>query len=418
MKKITVAVLGCGNRGRAYTRQMLLHPEWYEIVALADNDPGQVELMRSRYGFEEVPGFSDINEFFAEKRADVIIIATPDRDHVPQAVRAMELGYDLLLEKPLTDSREEVEQLLQTQKKTGSKVLVCHVLRYGPGYKKCDELLESGAIGRLYAIDASERVVYWHWAQAYVRGIAGTTEFAHPTILAKCCHDLDLIQHYAGSKCDTLSSIGGLDFFKKENAPEGATERCLDCPHNVTCPYSAKRIYFDKWLEEGKPAFRSPYFRAANVNPITEEALLDGLRNGPFGRCVFHCGATNSDHQMVQMTFENGVKASMKMVYAAERGRRITFYGTLGEIIMDERDGTVTLWPSDREKQVFEISAMKNGAGGHAGGDEGIIDSLYGMVTGAATQTTSLEESVESHLIGIAAEESRKQGGKLIKVHS
>ena len=417
MKKITIAVLGLGNRGRAYTSHMLDCPEQFDIVAIADISPDSVKLMQSLYGLENAQTYTDLDAFFAEKRADAIIISTPDRQHVPQAVRALRLGYDVLLEKPISDSREEIELLLKTQRETGGKVLVCHVLRYGPAYRKLDELLESGVIGRLYAIDASERVRYWHMAQAYVRGIAGTLENAHPTILAKCCHDLDLLQHYAGSQCDTVSSIGGLEFFIPENAPEGATKRCVDCPHKDTCPYSAKRIYVDNWHEAGEPAHQFPFYRVANVNPITEEALYEGLRTGPFGRCAFYCDSTNVDHQLVQMTFQNKVKASLKMVYGALPGRRISFYGTHGEIVLEEREKTITLMPYGGKEQVFDVRAASTAAKGHGGGDLGLVKTLYSMLTGETKQVTSLEESLESHLMGIAAEESRKADGKLVKVH-
>ena len=217
--QISIAVLGCGNRGKAYTSIIATQPENFIVTAIADTDPIQLELMHNMYSIPHAEDFTDIEAFMSEKRANTLIIATPDKTHVPLAIRAMELGYDVLLEKPVSDIREETEMLLQAQKKYNKKVMVCHVLRYAPAYRKCEELLASGKIGKLYAIDASERVVYWHWAQAYVRGIAGTLENAFPTILAKCCHDLDLIQHYAGSKCKSVSSIGGLDFFTLENAP-------------------------------------------------------------------------------------------------------------------------------------------------------------------------------------------------------
>ena len=417
MKKLTIAVIGCGNRGQCYTKLLLEQTEKFEIVALCDMNPGQIDLMHSLFGLPDVATFTDVDEFFAEKRADVLIISTQDRVHVPQAVRALRLGYDLLLEKPISDSREEVEELLKVQEETGRIVMVCHVLRYGPAYRKLDEILESGVLGKLYAIDASERVRYWHWAQAYVRGFAGKLENGHPTILAKCCHDLDLIQHYAGSQCDTLSSVGGLDFFLPENAPEDATDRCVDCPHMNTCPYSAKRIYVDLWHKAGKPDFLWPFYRAANCNPITEDKLYEGIREGEFGRCVFRCGSDNADHQFVQMTFKNGVKASMKMVYAGLPHRRITFYGTHGEVTFDGRENKVTLIPFGEETQVFDVSTLAEGGHAHGGGDAVLVSELYDMMVGNKQQVTSLQESVECHLIGIAAEESRKQGGKLISVH-
>lgn len=417
MKQIKVAVLGCGNRGMAYTKLMVNRKEEFQVVCICDPFADQMTRFQQACQLTDVQTFSDPEEFFQERRADLLIIATPDREHVPQGIRAMEMGYDILMEKPISDSAEECKQLLEIQKRTGRQAMVCHVLRYAPAFRKCSELLDSGIIGRLYAIDASERVSYWHWSQAYVRGIAGTLDEAHPTILAKCCHDLDLIQHYAGSRCDTLTSVGGLTFFTEENAPADATDRCVDCPRIDTCPYSAKRIYVDAWHKAGEPAYAWPYTRAANVNPITEKALYEGLRTGPFGRCAFRCGATNADHQMVQMTFENGVKASMKMVFGYVTGRRYCFYGTHGEIVMDARDGTIIVAPYGGEKEVISIRDLIQGNRGHGGGDAGLVNDLYDMLVGNKAPATSLEESLESHLIGIASVKSRDAGGVLVKVH-
>lgn len=416
MKQLSVAVLGCGNRGHYYTHLLLQSPDRYTISSYCDIDPAQLQNMKDLYGLD-VPTFCSEEEFFQEKRGDVLILATPDRDHVRQAVRAMKLGYHLLLEKPVSDSREEIELLLKTQKETGRSVMVCHVLRFGAGYRKCKELLDEGAIGRLYAIDASERVVYWHWAQAYVRGVGALEATGHPTILAKCSHDLDLMQFYAASPCDTVSSLGGLDFFTPENAPEGAAKRCVDCKHMNTCPYSAKRMYVDMWHEKGEPEYMWPFFRACNTVPTTEEGLYEGLRTGPYGRCAFFCPVDHADHQFVQMQFQNGVRASLKMVYAAKSGRRITFYGTLGEMIFDEREDTVTLMPFGKEATVYPVRAMIEGGHRHGGGDSGLIRELYDMISGRLDAITGLEKSVECHLMGIAAEESRKAGGALTKVH-
>lgn len=417
MKKIyTVAVLGCGGRGLGYTQRIVKQKDRFTVTALCDTNSEQLEKMHSLLGLEYTSDFTDADAFLAEKRADLIIIATPDRDHVPQAICALRLGYDVLLEKPVSDSKEEIEALLKAQKETGRKVLVCHVLRYGGGYRKCEELLKSGTIGKLYAIDASERVGYWHWAQAYVRGIGASIKLGHPAILAKCCHDLDLIQNYAQSKCRSVSSVGDLSFFTPENAPEGSAERCLDCKYQDECTFSAKKIYIDKWHQAGEPEFIWPFNKVSLKNPLTEEDIRKGLREGEYGRCAFKCPVDKVDHQLVQMDFENGVKASLKMVYAASSGRRITFYGTDGEIIMDERADEISVMPFGKEKQSIKLGTLTEDGHNHGGGDSKIIEMLYDMLTGKTECITSLEESLECHLMGIAAEESRKQGGKLIEL--
>ena len=417
-KQFSVAIIGCGSRGALFAELMLKMDGAYKISALCDICAEQIEKTKDLLSLRDTEDFTDVEGFFEKKRADVLVIASHDREHVPQALRALELGYDILLEKPISDSREELSALLEAQKKSGRTVIVCHELRYGKAYMKCEEILRSGILGRLYMIDASERPVYWHWAQSYVRGICASLELGFPAILAKCSHDLDLVQNFAGSECESVSSVGGLDFFKPENAPEGAADRCLDCKHVDTCPYSAKRIYIDMWHAAGEPEFIWPYNKVTLEIPNTERALTEGIRTGEYGRCAFKCPVEKVDNQMVQMTFKNGVKASLKMAYASEVGRRIVFYCTLGELVFDDRSRSIEVRRFGEPVEVIDTRKLTNGSGvGHGGGDKEIIRELYEILCGEKQPATSLRESIECHLMGIAAEESRALGGALVSVH-
>ena len=229
-REYTVAILGCGSRGcHTYGQLMLNMPGQYKIVSLCDIEPTRVYRFAETAGVPRENLFFDANEFLKEKRADVLVLATQDRDHVPMCVRAFELGYDVLLEKPISPVREELYQLLDAHKKYGGRVAVCHVLRYAPGYVKVRELLDSGAIGRLVRIESIEQVAYWHQAHSFVRGNWRNDAETSPMIMQKCCHDLDLMQYYAGARCKTVYSDGDLTYFKKENQPQGAADRCALC---------------------------------------------------------------------------------------------------------------------------------------------------------------------------------------------
>lgn len=420
-EKFSVAILGAGGRGCTYGVEMQNNGDRYEITAICDTNPKQLKKGAKILNLSENMLFSDEESFFAEKRADVMVIATYDKEHVRQCIRALELGYDVLLEKPVSDSREELRNLLEVQKRTGKTVTVCHELRYGPAFEKVYELLRDGAIGDLVAVDAMERVIYWHQAQAYVRIQSQVNDIAHPTILAKCSHDLDLVQHYVGAECDTITSIGALTYFRPENAPADSAEMCVDCPRMQSCPYSAKRIYIDRWKKEGCPNFVWPFNKVSLKKPTTEEALYEGIRTTYFGKCVFLCGVESNphvvDHQLVQMQFKNGVTATLKMVMAGEPGRRINLFGTLGEILMDERVGTVELLRYGEEKQVIDFDTLIEGGHEHGCGDARLVKQLYHVLRGDCENRTSLRESLECHLMGIAAEESRLNGGISVKVH-
>lgn len=416
-KIFTVAIIGCGARGAlTYGRLINKRKDQFKIVSLCDLREDRLTRFAAEFGVEPGNTFTDENAFFKEKRADILVIGTQDGDHVRHCLSAFACGYDVMLEKPITDKREECEAILAAQKKHGNKALVCHVLRYAPAYVKAKNLIAEGKIGRLVAIDLLEPVGNWHQAHSYVRGSWRNTEVAAPMILAKCCHDLDLLQWYAASRCVSLSSVGDLTFFKPACAPEGATAMCLDCPHKDSCPYSAKAIYLDMWKKNGAREDDWPTNVFVNA-PLSEEKITDALKTSPYGRCVFHCDNNVVDHQMVQMTFENGVKASLTMTgFTIMGGRRATFYGTYGELTLD--DDNVILKRFGEEPVVYPVSILLSGGyATHGGGDEGMIATLYDMMAGKGDLSTSLEASVESHLMGIAAEESRLAGGVLVKVH-
>jgi len=417
-KIFTVAIIGVGARGAdAYGWQLHDLKDQFKIVALCELRKERLQRFAKKFEVPEEGLFTDENEFFKEKRADLLLVATQDKDHYGHCLKGFALGYDIMTEKPLTDDRQECEDLLVAQQKSGKKALVCHVLRYAPAFVKAAELIDSGEIGKLVAINALERVGYWHQAHSYVRGNWRNTASSAPMILAKCCHDLDLLQYYAKSKCESVSSVGNLVYFKEENAPTGATERCVDCPHKATCPYSAETIYIQIWKNRQCPVDIWPY-NVVTTPPITEEKLYQALKDGPYGRCVYRCDNNVVDHQLTQMTFENGIKATLTMTgFTAPGGRRYHFHGTLGELLLDEAENKITVWKFGKAPEIINLSDLEESGYAHGGGDVFIIKTLYDVLSGKGTAATSFEASIESHLMGICAEESRLQNGKLIYVH-
>ncbi len=417
-KIFTVAIIGCGGRGAdAYGSLINERKDRFKIVALCDRRPLWLEKSGENFGVAKENLFLEERKFFKKKRADLLIVATPDDCHVRHALKGFKLGYELMIEKPLSDKLSDCKKLLKAQQKSGRKALVCHVLRYAPAFVKAKEILTSGEIGELVSIDALERVGVSHFNHSYTRGNWRNRKVAAPMILAKCCHDLDLLQYYAGSKCKSLSSVGDLRFFKAENKPEDATERCLDCPKADTCPYSAKVNYLNNFINNGSPEDVWP-FNVIAVAPITEEKIVQALKEGPYGRCAFACDNDVVDHQQTLMTFENGVKASLNMnAFTAGGGRRIHFFGTKGELILDEELQSLSLRRFGKERETIPMSTLMEKGYGHGGGDAGLVDKLYDILTGDVEADTTLEASVESHLMGIRAEESRLKNGKLLRVH-
>ena len=424
-KIITISIIGAGGRGaEAYGRYIYSLKDQYKITSLCEVNAYRLKKYGDAYEIPESERFLDEDDFFANKRSDVLVIATMDRDHVRQAVKALDLGYDLVLEKPISEDVEELRMLVKKAKEKGAMVMVCHVLRYNIMIRKVKDLLDSGVIGRLITMDQTENVGYWHQAHSFVRGNWRNREETTPMIMQKCCHDLDLIQYFISSRCKSVASMGALSYFKAENRPEGATDRCLDCKYQNKCKFSAKSIYLDGWKNGGRKD-EMPYTLITDVLPLTEEALLTSLRESNYGRCVFACDNNVVDNQTLIMQFENGITATLKMEgFTADGGRDIRFFGTEGELEVCEEEDRIVLHRFMEEPITWKISELVDdlggqGTGNHGGSDHRMIDTLYQIYfTDKLNAASSIEASVESHYMALAAEESRLNGGKLIEIEN
>ncbi|MBQ7374225.1 MAG: Gfo/Idh/MocA family oxidoreductase [Clostridia bacterium] len=420
-KVITISILGVGARGgEAYGRYLHASSDRFKITALCDVNGYRLEKYGKIFEVSKENRFLDEDEFFKEKRSDVLLLATMDQMHVRQALKAIELGYDLLLEKPISDDAEELKMLVEKAKEHKAMVMVCHVLRYTTMIRKIKSLLDSGAIGKLVSMDQTENVCFWHQAHSFVRGNWRNRQETTPMIMQKCCHDLDLIQYFIGARCKSVSSMGSLAFFKPENKPEGSADRCINCKFKNECKYSAYTIYLTDWIQGGKQE-TFPYNLITDVLPLTEEAIIDSLNNSKYGRCVFACDNNVVDNQTTIMQFENGVTATLKMEgFTARGGRDFRFFGTEGELELYEIEDKIILRRFMEEPIVWKISELVDelggqGAGGHGGGDYRMIDSLYNVYFGDKfSADSSIENSVESHYIALGAEKSRLNGGELV----
>lgn len=426
MKKLyTVAIIGVGSRG-AFTYGKLMEEQTknFKVVSLCDIRKEALETYKPIFKVKDKDCFLDENEFFKEKRADVLVVATQDRDHVRMAIKGLKLGYDILLEKPISPVRSELLKLLKVQKETGRKVLVCHVLRYAPAYKLVKKLIDEGEIGQLIKMESIERVAYWHEAHSFVRGNWHVEKDTSPMIMAKCCHDLDIIQWFVNSKCKTVYSTGGLTFFKEENQPKGAADRCQKCKYIKTCPYSAELQYPVRFKEQNNKQGWPFNVLVPDKKPFTQADLRKAYENSYYGQCVFKCNNDVVDHQQVEMVFENGVTASHTMTaFTAPSGRRFNIHGTYGEIIFNEAEDVVRLYkynglskPFIKEWKISKMTEFKETKGfGHGGGDAMMIKKFYNILEGKVEADTALDKSIESHLIALAAEKSRKKN-KVVKL--
>lgn len=415
---VTFAICGCGARGlEAYAPYQLTHPEEMKVVAGADVRPERLELLQKRFGVPAGMCFPSDEALLAQPRlADVMIVSTQDRQHVDAALKALDKGYHILLEKPISPNLDQCRALQKKAHETGRLVVVCHVLRYTRFYAALEDLIRRGAVGKVETIDAIEHVAYWHQAHSFVRGNWRNSNETSPMILQKSCHDMDILRWLAGAPCLRVQSFGSLDYFKAENAPEGAALRCLDgCACKDACPYDAEKIY----VTDPRTGIRGRgrgWPCGVLASEPDEEKIYAALRTGPYGRCVFHCDNNVVDHQTVNLEFANHIHATFTMTaFTQDCHRTIKVTGTLGEIEGDMEKNALILRRFGRPEETIDLSEEGGQFSGHGGGDFGLMASFCRlMAEGGADALTGVDASVESHVMALAAEASRLDGGRTI----
>ena len=413
MKQFSAILIGAGGRGKTYARSMKQMSDKYHFVGVAE----PIDVKRNTFAQEyDIPAenvFKDWREILDRpKMADIAVIATMDGDHYEPAMKAIELGYHLLLEKPVAPTVKECTEIANAAEKKGVSVIVCHVLRYTPFFKTVKQIVDSGKIGKIVSIDHVEAIGDIHFSHSFVRGNWHNEKESTPMVLQKTCHDLDILQWIIGKPCKKVQSFGSLTYFRPENAPEGAPRRCAEgtCPIADTCTYNCNKLYIENpmnlWWKSG---FRQI---VATHPDFTDEDLKEALMRTDFGLCVFQANNDVCDRQVVNMEFEGGVTARMNVNAFNEGGRYIRIYGTKGELFAFMGDESIYVRETygDRNKEYIPVMKTDESiAGGHGGGDAGIVYDLYDYLNGTykGVSVADIHISVANHMIAFAAEKSR-----------
>ncbi len=453
---ITAVLVGAGNRGKdAYGEWALKHRREISFVAVAEPNPERRNLFALAHGIPPELRFKDWDELYAAgKLADLCFVTTQDRFHTGPALGALALGYHVLLEKPMAVTEQDCRRLVTASEAADRQLRIAHVLRYTKFFSTVKAAVEQGLIGKIVNINHSENVSYWHFAHSYVRGNWRRADESSPIVLAKTCHDLDLLYWLIGAPAVKVSSFGGLYFYRPENAPLGAAPRCLDgCAQLDSCQWAAPRLYMraEPLLQVG---MRSRYLhnrlltgtalhRPGLINglgrfipslriltnwdqwpvstisdePSSREARLRALQEGPYGRCVFYCDNDVNDHQVVNIEFAGGITAALTLHgFASSEGRWIRIEGTggtlFGKLTYEHQEITVYDHHRVRKNVLLDLDLDLRG---HAGGDDGLMESLLGSLDGASPAPggvdvlTSARASLESHLLAFAADRSQHE---------
>lgn len=420
MKQLTCALVGAGNRGLVYCDYSLERPDELKVVAVVETNAVRRKQAQERYHLADQVVFDNLDDFLqANVRCDFVVNATMDEAHYQTASKLIEAKYDMLLEKPITAKKDELLDLQARAERNGVQVFICHVLRYTPFFKAVKSLIDEGKIGKILTMEMNEHVWIAHFLDSFVRGKWNSeSKCGSGFLLAKSCHDTDLMCWLNNStQPKTVSSLGVRALFTSQNVPSNSAEYCYDCPLGETCLYNAQKVHlefdslpFQTWADMDKP-----------VDQITKEEKAEYLRHNDYGKCAYKVDGDIVDRQSIIVQYENGSICSFTMVGGTSKaGRKIHVCGTHGEIEGKLEDNTFALRVFNRsqgkfcyDETIVDVTRDVHESadyGGHAGGDFAIMYELVRYLNGdtSSVSITSLQDSINSHLVVYAAEESRK----------
>ncbi|MHA1822119.1 MAG: Gfo/Idh/MocA family protein [Promethearchaeota archaeon] len=453
---VIAAMIGAGLRGRdSYGRYALKYPDRLKFVAVAEPDEVKRRVFQKQHNISDDLAFSSWQDMLSSRtnlpdEVQVIFVCTPDRMHYEPAMRVIGLGFGLVLEKPIAPTLEECKNIEELAREKNAFVQICHPLRFTHFFLKLKEIIDSGRIGKIIHYDHSENVSYWHFGHSFVRGPYKNKGSSSPLILAKTCHDLDIIHWLMGEKAEIVESFGELTFYKEENAPPDAPLRCTDgCPYEKTCPWYAPRLYIEaeplirigtevdsklikhlaefiikhrnfakklsKIIKPLKKVVQWDEFPATHITTdFSDEAKWKALQEGPYGLCIFKCHNDVVDHQVVNIKFPSGRTAILQVHGLSEHeGREIRIFGTKGTIRGYFRGYGEKIEVTDfryRKTEVVYKSSI-NVESAHGGGDKGLMDAFTSYWLGEKTKEeagiTDISSAMESHYMAFAIEDSR-----------
>ena len=413
-EKIKVAFIGLGNRGFAHAYSCSLLKDKIEIVACADIIPDKVERFAKEYGVPAEMCFESAEQLLERERlADILFVCTMDQQHYGHSIPALRKGYHLMLEKPISNDPLESMEIARVANECQRHVVVCHSLRYVPHYRKIKEIMDSGELGEIMCIQANEEVCYWHQAHSFVRGNWRNSKLSSPMILQKCCHDMDMILWLTGKHCVRLSSFGSLSHLKSDKAPEGAHDMCSEaCPAYKDCPYSIK--YYLDHIERGT------YGWPMDVVEPEMDKFKETIKTSPYGRCAYKCDNDVVDHQVVNLLLEDDLTVTFNMCAFTSGmggGRGIHVMGTKGDLRGSMGDPIIRVNIFGKGEYQIDRSSSETDDLSHGGGDLFVVKDFVDLLEGKLNSSvSSVDKSVESHVVCMAAEKSRLEGGQVVVI--
>jgi predicted dehydrogenase len=395
-KKARIAMVGTGIRGTGMWGKSVVqdYPNYVEFVGLCDINPGRVALAKETMGVS-CPTFTDFEKMMKETKPELLIVTTVDNTHDQFIIRGMELGADIIVEKPMTTDEKKMQAIIDAEKRTGKKCRVTFNYRYSPHRVKMWELLRAGEIGELTSVDFHWYLDTSHGAD-YFRRWHRLTEKGGTLWVHKASHHFDLLNWWIDSDPESVYALGELNFYGK-NGPYRAVN-CRTCPHTSQCSF-----YFDIMKNENMKRL------------YVDNEKYDGyLRDG----CVFKNDVDIYDKMAATIRYKNGVQVAYSLTtYSPYEGYRIAFNGTKGRIdawiqeskpTKDVNFDEIVLFKNFSKRQYIQIP---HGTSGHGGGDALLKDQIFVPNTeDPYKQAAGIRDGALACLVGIAARKSIAAG--------
>lgn len=356
----TILVIGAGSRSNTYCTYLLEHPEAGKVVAVAEPNADRLRNFSLRFDIpidRQFKSWEDILLGDHAKIADIVLIGTLCDIHYKVSINACRLGYSsVILEKPISHKFDECLDLYNYAKERNSEIIICHVMRYHPLYKKAKELVSSGILGDITLVRWLEPVNRLLFAKSYLRNPCWSkTEDSGPLTLAKGCHDFDLVFWILGAKdAAIISSAAQKTQFNPKKQPTNAlgATKCSQCPINGSiegnqkCTYSALENY---------GSYQRYRKYVSNISNATKEQAIEDLASGSYDQCVYHTESDIMEDYVISMKVfknkldqfreQNNVQTLVSMVFSAFHNdvcwRTATFIGTEGTLELSEKEQTL-----------------------------------------------------------------------------
>lgn len=394
MKRYVLA--GAGGRGYGMYAKAITErfQDCAELVGLFD-----VNEKRCRFVSENLPGsipcYTDFDRMIAECRPDAVIVTTADRYHSDYIIRALDMGIDVISEKPMTIDAEKCRSVLEAERRNGRNIVVTFNCRFMPHMAKIKEILMEGAVGEILNVDFEWMLDTSHGAD-YFRRWHRKLENSGGLLVHKATHHFDIINWLIEQDPETVYANGSLNFYGGNRREHG--ERCSTCPQKAGCAYAFR--------EAENPTIKGLYFDCEDVDGYYRD------------RCIFDGEINIYDSMSLSVRYSKGALMTYSLVaHSPYEGWKLSISGTKGRLETCEfSSGTETDDPCfhikvfNREGDAITYD-MRKGNGMHGGGDDRMLQMLFrGGVPDTLHQYAGSRDGSMSILIGISANESIRTG--------